>query len=199
MASEAFNRFKRSMDIGYEQWHDGIGYDLDAIDHLTDAEKKMAENLLIPRAEKDWRDLEALDRLGTPGAIQSILAVRHAKDPQIRLRAHEYGPAPTAAEWEHTILSSLETAEIYSGLIQVLNRAIGYPTPPVIDKLWSKVRDPKSGVAYHCAAALCCITGIQDSMYDDQHRELFLRLVGPASSERIQAVQELELMIPNVR
>lgn len=192
MASNALDRFLKSMDIGYEQWHDGIGYDLEALDQLSDSEKKFAEGRLIPRASNDWRDLEALDRLGTPAAIKAILNVRKANEPEIRLRAHQVGPEPTNIEWERAILKSLETAEIFSGLTNVLDCAIEQPSDAVVEKLWAKVRDPASGVAYHCAAALCCIAGKLDSMYDDKYRKLFLRLVGPQSEDRELAVKELE-------
>ena len=195
MKSKALQQFEKSMDIGYEQWHDGIGYDLDAIVQLTDNEIKIVEGLLIPRAGNDWRDLEALDRIGTPAAIQAIHRVRKTADVQIQLTAHQYGPEPTEPEWERAIMNSLATAEIISGLISALNCAIENPSDPVIAMLWSRVRDPKSGVAYHCAAALCCIGGVIDSMNDDKYRALFLRLVGPSSEDRSLAVQELEEML----
>lgn len=195
MVSEELRKFEKSMDIGYEQWHDGIGYDLEALDQLTDSEKKNVEGILIPRAGNDWRDLEALDRLGTPAAIQAILRVRQTGEVQIQLTAHQYGPKPTEPEWERAIMNSLATAEIISGLIAALNCAIEHPSDPVVSMLWSKVRDPKSGVAYHCASALCCIGGVLDSLYDDQYRNLFLRLVGPSSEDRSLAVKELESIL----
>ncbi len=185
------------MNIGYEQWHDGIGYDLEALDQLTDSEKKNVEGLLIPRAGNDWRDLEALDRLGTPAAIRAILRIRQTGDVQIQLTAHKYGPEPIEAEWERALMNSLATAEIMTGLISALNCAIEHPSYPVIAMLWSKVRDPKSGVAYHCASALCCIGGVIDSMYDDKNRALFLRLVGSSSEDRSLAVKELESILLN--
>jgi hypothetical protein len=196
MSSDALDRFAKSMNIGYDEWHDGIGYDLLALDELTEAEKPLAVGLLIPRAAQDWRDLEALDRLGTAEAIEAILGVRSHGNPQIRLRAHENGPEPTEAEWEKAILGSLESAERYGGLTQVLDCAVSHPSEAVVAKLWTKVRDPESGVAYHCAAALCCIGGVTDSMYDDSRRKLFLRLVEPESADRAQAVQELEKLLP---
>jgi hypothetical protein len=195
MFSSAFQRFEKSMEIGYEQWHDGTGYDLEAIDQFTLGEKQRAEKRLIPRAGNDWRDLEALDRLGTPTAIQAILETRLKGEVQIRLTAHLYGPEPTDAEWERAILASLEVAEIYSGLIQVLNCAISHPTSVVVATLWAKVRNPESGVAYHCAAALCCIKGVIDSLYSDARRDLFLRLVGPSSEDRTLAINDLEAIL----
>lgn len=180
------------MNIGYEQWHDGVGYDIDAIDHMSADEKRAVERLLVPRAANDWRDLEALDRLGTRRAVEAILQVRQAKDHEMRLRAHQYGPEPSTDDWESAILASLAVAQLFSGLINALNCAIEHPGPRVIDMLWQKVRDPGSGVAYHCAAALSCIAGSSESLYDDRHRQLFLRLNAQASPDRDMAIHELE-------
>jgi hypothetical protein len=195
MSSEALDRFARSMTIGYDEWHDGIGYDLLALDEMTEPEKRLAAGLLIPRAAQDWRDLEALDRLATAEAIAAIVRVRQHRDPQIRLRAHEYGPEPTEAEWETAIVASLDSAELYGGLTQALDCAVSHPSEAVEEKLWDKVRDPESGVAYHCAAALCCIHGVIDSMVDDSRRKLFLRIGQPESGDRTQAIQELETLL----
>lgn len=192
MLSDAVRRFKASLEIGYEQWHDGVGYDLEALDELTDSERHTIERLLIPRASQDWRDLEALDRLGTPAARQAILNVRKADDANIRLRALDYGPEASAQEWEDALVASLETAQLYDGLSQALARAAEHPSQAVVDILWRKIRDPESGVAYHCAATLSCIMGAIDSPYDDAWRPLFLRLVGPSSPDRSAAVRELE-------
>lgn len=199
MPSEALRRFESSMAVGYEQWHDGIGYDLDALDRLSEAEKRHAERLLVPRAHKDWRDLEALDRLGTPNAIAAILQARKTADPEMRLRAHRYGPQPTAAEWESAILGSLENAVIYASLTQALDCAIEHPSARVVLMLWEKVRSASDGVPYHCAAALCCIGGVLDSQHDDRFRDLFLRLAGPSGATRKDAVRELEALLSSDR
>jgi len=183
------------MSIGYEQWHDGVGYDLEAIDQMSPAEKEAAEGKLIPRAENDWRDLEALDRLGTPRAVAAIIGARRSSNHEIKLLAHQYGPAPTPHEWEQAILTSLAVAEIYAGLSNVLGCAVDHPSPAVVEMLWGKVRDPESGIAYHCAAALCCIAGVVESMHDDQYRDLFLRLVAKGSEDRTRAVGELEALL----
>jgi hypothetical protein len=38
MASNAFEKFRRSMSIGYMEWHEGIGYDLVALAALPPEE-----------------------------------------------------------------------------------------------------------------------------------------------------------------
>ncbi len=182
------------MNIGYEQWHDGISYDLDALDELEGREREEAAQLLIPRAGKDWRDLEALDRVGTPSAISAILKVRQSEDPEMRLRAHHYGPEPSPEEWEQAILQLLPTAEPYAGLTLVMESAVEHPTPAVVAGLWAQVRNPASVNIYHCAEALCLIAGVIESEYDFTYRPLFLRLQEPGTEGREQALKDLEAL-----
>ena len=53
-------RFEASMKIGFEEWHDGIGYDIAAIRLASQAELDVIEQILINHNPRDWRDIEAL-------------------------------------------------------------------------------------------------------------------------------------------
>src|SRR5262249_15998968 len=75
------------MNITYEKWHDGVGYDLDAIREATPTERAKIESIMLAHGVKDWRDLEALDALSTPKAIAAIRATIKSTDPELRLRA----------------------------------------------------------------------------------------------------------------
>jgi len=61
-------RFERSMVIDYEKWHDGIGYDLDALRLASETERKAIEQMLIGHSQRDWRDIEALAEIDTKTA-----------------------------------------------------------------------------------------------------------------------------------
>src|SRR5438105_1059993 len=78
-----------SMKLTYEQWHDGIGYDLEALAQLTDHEKQEVEELLESRSDLDWRDIEALDHLGTPGALACMDRAVGAGEITARVEAAE--------------------------------------------------------------------------------------------------------------
>ena len=80
-----YERFRRSMDIGFEEWHDGIGYDLDALAEATPEDRTAIETLLVPRAGNDWRDVEALAALGTPGANRALADAFATAGPEIRV------------------------------------------------------------------------------------------------------------------
>ena len=186
------------MNIGYEQWHDGIGYDLAALDELNDTDRSLVEGLLIPRAANDWRDLEALGRLGTPKSIRAIMEVRSVKDPEMRLRAHHYGPDPSAEEWNSAIVNALAQVEPFAGLVLTMDSACAHHSPAVIDALWNCVRTPGRSLAFHCAEALGRIAGFVDSPFDMKHRDLFLRFNGPDTEDRRKAIAELEQLCARV-
>src|SRR5439155_15244320 len=60
--SEAFEKFKKSMSIGYEEWHDGVGYDLEAFDamRLDERESVVADFRAKGKGDLDWREMEVL-------------------------------------------------------------------------------------------------------------------------------------------
>jgi len=72
-------RFKKSMQINYEKWHDGIGYDLEALKLASPEEQNVIEQILINHNPRDWRDIEALAKLNTKRAIEAIK--KAIKDP----------------------------------------------------------------------------------------------------------------------
>ena len=49
------------MNIGYVEWHDGIGYDLDVLAQLSPDERIAAEDILVARCDRDWRALDSGD------------------------------------------------------------------------------------------------------------------------------------------
>ena len=57
-------RFERSLRVDHEKWHDGVGYDLDAIREAAPDELASMEALLLERDVRDWRDVEALAAVG---------------------------------------------------------------------------------------------------------------------------------------
>ncbi len=78
MPSSDFERFRASMDIGYVEWHDGVPYDLDALARLSGTERDEAERLILMRVPAEWRDVDALDVLGTRQALEQLTAALQA-------------------------------------------------------------------------------------------------------------------------
>src|SRR5688572_7159352 len=92
--SPAYDRFMSSMSIGFDEWHDGIGYDLGALAELKGEERKAVEALLIARKDEGWRDAEALAALGSARATKALKAAAEGPTREVRLRAARSLGAP---------------------------------------------------------------------------------------------------------
>lgn len=115
-------RFKKSMEIDYEKWNDGIGYDIDAIKLASETERKTIEQLLIIHNPRDWRDIEALAEINTESAQETIK--KSMKDPNadVRTAVTRYAPnLVTNSERTQSIIKAVENAEIFGGLSKVLD------------------------------------------------------------------------------
>src|SRR5690606_35695551 len=82
-AEGALERFRRSMAVDYEKWHDGVGYDLAALRAATARERQEIEALLLARGVRDWRDVEALAALDSDAARHALRAAFAAGDPAV--------------------------------------------------------------------------------------------------------------------
>jgi hypothetical protein len=68
----SLQRFVKSMKIDYEKWHDGIGYDIGALKLASPIELKEIEQILIRHKPRDWRDIEALAKIDTKRARETL-------------------------------------------------------------------------------------------------------------------------------
>lgn len=189
--SDALSRFESSMVMDYEKWHDGIGYDLAAIDAMDSDQRDLAEQMILKKGVTDWRDLEALARIGGPRAIEAIIKARSSRDSELRLAAQGFGPAPVEAAKEEAVIAALQSAEPFAGLSQALEAAAECPTPKVIATLVECVRDKPGTVAYNAAATLYYMKGKIKSLYGMEKREFFLRFSAPDSEDRRDAFRQL--------
>ncbi len=115
--SAAYQRFMASTELGYERWHDGVPYDLEALAELAGDERLRGRALALARAGEDWRDIEALVALGSPGARSTVLEQLRQGSIAQRLAAARALPADPTIEPERE-------AAIVAGLAQatVLDR-----------------------------------------------------------------------------
>jgi len=86
MPRETYQQFLDSMEMNFDKWHDGTGYDLEALGRLEPEERASIEKLLIGKLEHagDWRDLEALVALGTTSARAAVDKARFHHNTKIR-------------------------------------------------------------------------------------------------------------------
>jgi len=197
-ASSAYDRFMQSTKIGYLEWHDGIGYDLDAFRALTASERDAVVQHLSGNNGPafDWRDIEVFQAATTP---ESIAALRRAlqssrADSRLHVAAalHAMGYLPDLGE---IVARELDHVTILDGMVYALGLVGHALTPRIRDALLRGVRD-RPEVGPHYAAKLCYLTGNASSDFDWTMRPFFLRF-GEHSSrdERTRAYRELCEMI----
>ena len=188
----ALGRFERSMAIDYEKWHDGVGYDLDAIAAATPQERAAIEKLLLQRGTSDWRDVEALAALNTPVAQAELMAALKHPDAQIRLAVTRSAPQLVPeSERVASLVKALETANLGGGLSQALDEAAEFHPEPVIESLLRGVLQREGEAAVNFAAMLLFVHGKADSPFDWEQRPFLLRFNTPDRRERQVAFVEL--------
>lgn len=185
-------RFKASMEINYEKWHDGIGYDLDLIKQANPEELKAIEDLLIQRRNSDWRDVEALAALNSPRAQGALKEAFRSGDTQVRMAVHSHAPElMTESQKTASLVQALEQADTSGGLTQALLQVETFHPPEVMTALLRGLMDHDGGTACHFAAMLYFLHGKSASAFDWNHRPFFLRFNTPDLAEREKAVREL--------
>jgi len=198
MSSADLRRFFDSMQLTYEQWHDGEGYDLNALERLSDREKLEVEEKLLSRQTTDWRDIEALDHLGTPAALARLQSELKSSDLTIRIEAAERLRARNSLAdpaLEALILEALDTTTLLNGMTRVLSLAKRYSSPAVREKVLSKALTGNDDLRVHAAALAHHLYGGTHSDFDWNHRPLYLRFNAPNEAERKLAFDELCALI----
>jgi hypothetical protein len=129
-----YDRFIKSMKIDFGKWHDGIGYDLAALRNLPPDEQKRAENRLVRHHKKDWRDIEALDVIGSDRAIDVIREGLKSSNVEVKIESARKLKARGLlddAGMETAILEMLWTIRDDFASIKILELVQEYPTPAV--------------------------------------------------------------------
>lgn len=188
----ALRRFERSMAIDYEKWHDGIGYDLDALREAGPEERRAIEDLLVSRGERDWRDVEALALLDSTRAKEALKAAIAGGDAQVRMAVMRHAPELVAeAERTASLVKALEEAEFYGGLTEALDEAAEFHPPEVVEALFQGALQREGEVAVHFAAMLAYVHGTATEPFDWDQRPFFLRFHTEDAEERHTAFREL--------
>ena len=198
--SDALARFMASTNIDYEKWHEGIGYDLDALGELRGGELDEAEQWLFDRAGNDWRDLEALLAIGSDRAVAAVLEQLRRGKLEQRLSAARYlteDPAVAARfpgwvpDRDKAVIDGLRSAVLFEGLTHAFDLAVELRTPAMVRALWQATQRDESEASVHAAARLAFLYGKATSDFDWDLRPLFLRFGTPDKAERAAATAEL--------
>jgi hypothetical protein len=185
-------RFERSMEIDYEKWHDGIGYDIDAIRVASPIEREAIEQMLIHHSPRDWRDIEALAEIGTKSARETIKNAIKDPDPDVRVAVTRFAPnLVTNSERSQSIINALQHAELFGGLSQVLDDIEEYHPKEVKEALTAGLLNRDGEVATLFAGMLFYLYGKAEEPFDMEQRPFFLRFNTENRDERVQAFREL--------
>jgi hypothetical protein len=187
-----YQGFLKSMRIDFDKWHDGIGYDLEALDEMSPEERVSIESIIVSRSPWDWRDMEALAKLDTPRSRECLRMASKAGDREVRLAVVQFGTdVLTEGEITAILVEALDNADLSTGLSQALDLVEDYHQKEVEDALIVGVISRKGDVAYHFASMLLFIHGKIESPYDPSMRPFLLRFNTDDEVERSSAYVEL--------
>ena len=182
------------MKIGYMEWHDGIGYDLEALNQLNRDELKQVESLLISRGVQDWRDVDALAEIGSRESLFALKDALKSANYEVRIRAAEKLSQKRAIgerEIEALLVETIPLVSILNGQTFTLQLAERYPTPAVRRALLWCTLYGKEDIRTHAAALIYYLYGMSTSSFDWDERAFFLRFGENNLSNRQTAYYEL--------
>ena len=185
-------RFKASMKIGFEEWHDGIGYDIEALRIASQVERDAIEQILINHSPRDWRDIEALGEINTKCARETIKEAIKDPDPVVRVAVARFAPdLVTDNERTQSLADALQNTEPFWGLSQVLDEVERYHPEEVKEALIKGSLNRKGEVAVHFAAMLFYLFGKAKEPFDWRKRPFLLRFNSEDRNERVKVFREL--------
>jgi hypothetical protein len=192
--SESFQRFQKSRNISYEQWHDGVGYDLDAFAGMSPEEKERVVSEIQSGGNLDWRDMEVLALYGGRAAfdkLRDVLASGTIDERASALRSLlEMGKlAPSVCDMQ--LSHVLDDINGIAGMTVALDLAGEHAGPMSNAALLRGARD-RPEIAVNFAGMICYLAGASDEEFDWSLRPLFLKL-GEGESDAGRATAFLEL------
>ena len=194
--SDAYQRFVKSIDnLSLDDWREGEGYDLDALEEIRPKERPLAIQLLSERLDNhgDWRDVEALAAIDLPEAREQLRkATKHANY-QVNLRAaEELDGLGEDINMEELIIAALRGSEIYTGLTQALELAEEHPSERIKDTLLDiAVNGSDEGSRVNCAGLALYLGGKASEAFDWDYRPLFLKFGEEDRAIRLEGYREM--------
>lgn len=192
--SEAYNTFIKSMNITVDEWRDGIGFNIDALDKVTDPERDALVKILAERLQNnpDWREIESLGAIGTPAAKEAVRSALKRGSSATRLyAAKQLAEMNESENLENVIIETLRKTSLYEGLTQALDMAEQHPSPRIQETLIDLALNGNEDQRIHCAALALYLGGKAKEPFDWEHRPFFLRFGDEDRKVQIEAYKEL--------
>ena len=188
------DEFRASMHVDYEKWHDGIGFDLSAIERASDAERAEIVALLVPA--NSWREVEALAAIDSEKARDALRKALTTGSTEVRTAVTSYAPwIASKSERTATLIHSLRHADIYGGLSSALDQVEHFHPQEIIDELFRGLLVRPGEIATNFAGMLAFIYKKGDSAFDWNHRPLFMKFNSDDGAERRAALSELCVLL----
>lgn len=188
------DKFRASMKVDYEMWHDGVGYKVELLAEVTDADRAQILSMLVPPS--GWRDVEALAALDTDGARTALRKALKSGNAEVRAAVLRYAPTiATDAERLETILHALKHGKFFDDLTSVLDQVEEFHPPEVINALFRGLFVRPGEIATNYAGMLTFLHGKADSTFDWDQRPLFLKFNSDDGAERTRAFEELCVLL----
>jgi hypothetical protein len=193
----ALARFERSLFIDYEQWHDGVGYDVATLRELTADERRRIEARLTP--PDGWRDVEALAviaKLGSDSARAELRRVATAGSAETRLAVLRYAPELVDdATRTAALVGALDSATAFDSFTTTLEQVAAFHPQPVIDALWRGLETRQGEVAMHYAGMIAFLAGKADSAFDWSLRPHLMEFKTEDATARRAAIGKLRTRV----
>jgi hypothetical protein len=185
-------RFIKSMAIDYEKWHDGVGYDIEAMKQTSPDEIIKIEQILVDHTPKDWRDIEALAQIDTPNAQEIIKKAIKDPNPKVQIAVARFAPKLISHRQKtQSLVRILQNEEIFNGLSQALDEVEKYHPAEIKEALIKGLLNREGEVAVLFAAMLFYIYGKAKEPFDMNQRPFFLTFNMENKTERLAAFLEL--------
>jgi hypothetical protein len=126
-----WTRFVDSLTTTYDTWRDGAGYDLDALQAMSEIERGAIRELIKTRLgnrnrSAEWRDMAVAKALDQTAALQQLMS---DEDPLVRLQASELVGDDDAVAIE--ITRTIRDSHDRTALSRALDRVPDHPTAEV--------------------------------------------------------------------
>lgn len=200
--SEAYRRFRASTRLDYSAWKEGTPYDIAALDEMTEEERAAVEQELTAQAHLDWRDVEALRRLGTPAARDRIRNAGHAQTDgagvdALALDAEDGWTGDIEVRFIRKLAQARHMTGAFDRLFEIAEK---HPTPGVRAALFRLAATGHEDVRYACGAFLLYLAGHTTNRYglEDEYRPRLLAL-NETGREHAAAVAWLKSKVDSPR
>ena len=192
--SEVVERFRASMTLDYDAWHDGIGYDMDAVAAANASEKKAIAALVTP--PQGWRDIQTLATLGTDSANAALRDAMRSEVAEVRTAVIRYAPSVVSDDEKAELLvRALTSGAFYQDMTSALQQIATFHPPAVIDAMFRALFTQSGDVACHLSAMLAFVHKRAKTTFDWGKRPLFLKFNTDDRAVRRAAFTELCVLL----